>query len=60
MPNMDGLALAEALGRMTRPPPVVFVSGFGTPFELAGPYLSKPFLPDALLEAVTMLLDGKQ
>jgi len=57
MPRMDGLALAEAIGRMPAPPPVLFVSGFTKESgELPGPFIPKPFHPDALVQAVADLL----
>jgi CheY-like chemotaxis protein len=56
MPDMDGLALAHALRRMEAPPPILFVSGYGSGGELPGPFLQKPFPPDALLAAVQKLL----
>ena len=57
MPRMNGLELAEAIGRMPAPPPVLFVSGFpGGPGEMPGPFLTKPFQPDALVQAVSELL----
>jgi FixJ family two-component response regulator len=57
MPEMDGLALAEALSRMDAPPPILFVSGYGRGGgELPGPFLQKPFPPDVLLAAVEKLL----
>jgi CheY-like chemotaxis protein len=57
MPEMDGLALADALSRMEEPPPILFVSGYGRGGgELPGPFLPKPFPPDVLLAAVQKLL----
>jgi len=57
MPRMNGLELAEAIGRMPAPPPVLFVSAFpGAPDQVPGPFLTKPFLPDALVQAVSELL----
>jgi CheY-like chemotaxis protein len=57
MPRMNGLELAEAIGRMAAPPPVLFVSGFpGASDQVPGPFLTKPFRPDALVQAVSELL----
>lgn len=57
MPEMDGLALAHALSRMEAPPPILFVSGYGSGGgELPGPFLQKPFPPEVLLAAVEKLL----
>jgi CheY-like chemotaxis protein len=57
MPEMDGLALAQALGGMEEPPPILFVSGYGRGGgELPGPFLPKPFPADVLLAAVQKLL----
>jgi CheY-like chemotaxis protein len=56
MPDIDGLALAHALRRMEPPPPILFVSGYGSGGELPGPFLQKPFPPDDLLVAVEKLL----
>jgi CheY-like chemotaxis protein len=47
VPDMDGLALAQALRRMDAPPPILFVSGHGSGGELPGPFLQKPFPPEA-------------
>jgi CheY-like chemotaxis protein len=56
MPNMDGLTLAENLARLSPPPPVLFISGFARGDEIPGPYLTKPFLPSALVEAVGQIV----
>ncbi|MGN6391511.1 MAG: response regulator [Gemmatimonadales bacterium] len=55
MPGMGGVALAEAVGQRSTPPPILFISGYGGG-ELPGPFLAKPFRPDALLRAVAGLL----
>jgi CheY-like chemotaxis protein len=56
MPVMDGLTLAENLARFRVPPPVLFISGFADGHEIPGPYLTKPFLPSALVEAVGQIV----
>jgi len=56
MPGMGGVALAEAVGRRTAPPPILFISGYTAGKELPGPLLAKPFRPDALLKAVAALM----
>lgn len=56
MPRLDGVALAAALRAMDEPPPLLFVSGFMGGGELPGPFLAKPFPPEALLAAVRRLL----
>ena len=56
MPRLDGLALAARLAAMDEPPPLLFVSGFMGGGELPGPFLAKPFPPEALLDAVRRLI----
>jgi CheY-like chemotaxis protein len=56
MPRLDGVALAAALRAMDEPPPLLFVSGFMGGGELPGPFLAKPFPPEALLAAVRRLI----
>jgi CheY-like chemotaxis protein len=56
MPVLDGLALAARLQQLSYPPPVLFVSGHGQVTEVPGPFLPKPFLPEALVTAVNGLL----
>ena len=56
MPRLNGLALAAQLRAMERPPAVLFVSGYTQETEVPGPLLEKPFLPAALLGAVSRLL----
>lgn len=56
MPRVDGLALAAALRTMAVSPPLLFVSGFMGGGELPGPFLAKPFGPDALLAAVRQVI----
>jgi CheY-like chemotaxis protein len=56
MPRVDGLELAAPLRAMDEPPPLLFVSGFMGGGELPGPFLAKPFPPEALLAAVQRLI----
>jgi CheY-like chemotaxis protein len=56
MPGLSGPALAAHLARLKRSPAVLFVSGFADP-DVPGEVLAKPFHPDALLSAVSRLLE---
>jgi CheY-like chemotaxis protein len=59
MPDMDGLELAAHLAQLTPSPHVLFVSGYvplAAGASLPGPFLSKPFSPDALASQVRRLL----
>ena len=56
MPRLDGLELAAQLRAMDEPPPLLFVSGLVGGRELSGPFLAKPFRPEALLAAVQRLV----
>jgi CheY-like chemotaxis protein len=56
MPRVDGLELAAQLQALDQPPPLLFVSGFMGGGELPGPFLAKPFPPEALLAAVQRLI----
>lgn len=56
MPHLDGLELAAQLQAMDQPPPLLFISGFMGGGELPGPFLAKPFRPEALLAAVQRLV----
>ena len=58
MPDVDGLALARALGSCQRPPPILFISGFSAGSDVPGQLLEKPFTPGGLLRAVQHLLAG--
>jgi CheY-like chemotaxis protein len=58
MPQMEGEALAAALRQADRNLPILFVSGFngGPAPNLPGPFLAKPFTPDQLVSAVSLLV----
>jgi len=59
MPGLDGFGLRARLSERSSPPPVLLVSGFLSD-EPPGPYLRKPFTPDALVAAVRHLLAHEQ
>jgi two-component system cell cycle sensor histidine kinase/response regulator CckA len=59
MPVMDGITLAGHLGGAIPRVPMVFMSGFvpdARDVVLPGPFLAKPFTPDALLLLVQQTL----
>lgn len=58
MPQMGGEALAAALRQADPSLPILFVSGFngGLAPSLPGPFLAKPFTPNQLLSALSLLL----
>jgi hypothetical protein len=58
MPRLSGPALAAHLARLERSPAILFVSGFSDP-DVPGDVLAKPFSPDALLGAVSRLLENQ-
>jgi len=58
MPGLSGPALAAHLARLNRSPAVLFVSGFADP-DVPGEVLGKPFQSDALLSAVSRLLESQ-
>jgi len=58
MPGLSGPALAAHLARLNRSPAILFVSGFADP-DVPGEVLAKPFPPDALLGAVSRLLESQ-
>ena len=58
MPRLSGPALAAHLARLNRSPAILFVSGFTDP-DVPGEVLAKPFPPDALLGAVSRLLESQ-
>ena len=59
MPGLSGPALAAHLTRLKRSPAVLFVSGYTDP-DVPGEVLAKPFKPDALLKAVSRLLESQE
>ena len=59
LPDLNGLELQEHLAATAEPPPVIFLTGFGTVWSAvralkagAMDFLEKPFDPGALLELV--------
>jgi CheY-like chemotaxis protein len=58
MPGLSGPALAAHLARLDRSPAILFVSAFTDP-DIPGEVLAKPFPPDALLAAVSRLLESQ-
>jgi CheY-like chemotaxis protein len=59
MPGLSGPALAAHLARLNQSPAILFVSGFTDP-DVPGEVLAKPFQPDALLSAVSRLLESHE
>ena len=59
MPHLDGLELASQLQANDEPPPLLFISGYMGGGEQPGPFLTKPFRPEALLAAVQRLIAAK-
>lgn len=68
MPNLDGAMLGRALRRINPATKMLFVSGLSSTdsprapqydsCESMGPFLHKPFKPEALLKQVTQLLNA--
>jgi CheY-like chemotaxis protein len=58
LPGIDGVSLAETLRGLGEPPPILFISGYSAPAEIARPFLAKPFAPEDLLAAVRLLIAG--
>ncbi len=57
MPEMTGVELSALMAHRWSAVPVLLVSGQGGPApDYPGPFLPKPFTPDALLKAVTGLV----
>src|SRR5262249_23841648 len=59
MPRLSGPALAGHLARLDRSPSILFVSAFTDP-DVPGEVLTKPFPPDALLSAVSRLVESQE
>jgi CheY-like chemotaxis protein len=59
MPGLSGPALAAHLARLDRSPAILFVSGYTDP-DVPGEVLAKPFQPDALLSAVSRLIENQE
>jgi CheY-like chemotaxis protein len=63
MPEMDGVCLARAVKEEFPSIPIIFVSGYSQPDELAKAeepcaFIEKPFTPKVLVDAVMKCLDG--
>jgi two-component system cell cycle sensor histidine kinase/response regulator CckA len=56
MPGFPGDKLAAKVAEQWPQVPVLLVSGFGMKSGCTGPFLAKPFTPDALLRAVENVL----
>jgi PAS domain S-box-containing protein len=60
MPRMDGVSLAESARKLFPRLPIVFMSGYADPAHVRPPkgsvFLSKPFRPKVLVEAVRELI----
>ena len=56
MPKMDGVALSSRLAQLDPPPQVLFVSGYGLPGPIPGPFLTKPFTPKAFVDQVRRMI----
>jgi CheY-like chemotaxis protein len=65
MPGMDGRALGKAIRQEQANVPVIYMSGFVedpdvkhlNKLEKGIAFIAKPFLPNALLEAVSLMLN---
>ncbi len=55
MPEMDGYELARRLQEERPDLPIVYITGYGD-VDVAGPFLRKPFAPDALVRKVGEVL----
>lgn len=58
LPRIDGVSLAETLGALGEPPPILFISGYTAPADVPGSFLAKPFAPEDLLASVRLLIAG--
>jgi CheY-like chemotaxis protein len=60
MPHLGGVELGQALAILRPQLPILYMSGFGLPAELAGVpadrFIEKPFLPDHLLDRLRQVL----
>jgi len=67
MPRMSGSRLAEALGTSRPETRVLYMSGYADPEQYSAPshpsaasgFIEKPFAPDALVQKVRELIDGR-
>jgi CheY-like chemotaxis protein len=60
MPRLDGLELAERLGRMDDPIPVLLMSaGINAPRDIGASFLAKPFMLDDLVTLVERILSTR-
>ncbi len=55
MPEMDGYELARQLEQVRPDLPIIYMTGYGD-VEVAGPFLRKPFSPDAFVRKVGEVL----
>jgi PAS domain S-box-containing protein len=55
MPEMDGYELARQLEQERPDLPIIYMTGYGD-VEVAGPFLRKPFSPDAFVRKVSEVL----
>jgi two-component system, cell cycle sensor histidine kinase and response regulator CckA len=60
MPGFPGDKLAARIAEQWPGVPVLLVSGFGMKAGCTGPFLAKPFTPDAFLRAVEELLQASR
>jgi CheY-like chemotaxis protein len=59
MPRLSGPALAAHLARLDRAPAILFVSAYDDP-DLPWEVIAKPFPPEALLRAVSRLVESRE
>ncbi len=63
MPNLDGYQLGQHIEKMEPAKKIIFMSGYrdahvGGGYEIARPFLNKPFTPELLLKQVRETLDS--